>query len=94
MFLITDGQSDWNSRPGPVTDSIAEAIPGIKIIALGIGSGVNNDELESMTEHTNDESILFNGFEDFIDVVDSIILTAQEFGCQSVTVGDVLNKRR
>ena len=94
IIVLTDGKSNVNPKPGPVADTIAQAHPGIKIIALGIGSGVNNEELQSITKHTNDQNILVDGFEDFNNVIDSIILTAQFLGCQSVRDGDVFNKRR
>ena len=53
ILLLTDGKSNHGSNPVTVASQLYTQYENLAIVALGIGSEINYDELVGITNHHN-----------------------------------------
>ena len=75
ILLLTDGKSNHGSNPVTVASQLYNQYENLAIVALGIGSEINYDELVGITNHHNSYNplVLLGSYQNFTDIVNEII---------------------
>eukprot|EP00761_Pharyngomonas_kirbyi_P004861 gb/GECH01004866.1/.p1 GENE.gb/GECH01004866.1/~~gb/GECH01004866.1/.p1 ORF type:complete len:404 (+),score=115.40 gb/GECH01004866.1/:1-1212(+) len=55
LFVVTDGEHNQGKAPGPVAKQMQDK--GTEIFAIGVGDGINKDELHSMASTPKDKHV-------------------------------------
>ena len=95
ILLLTDGHFNKGRNPITVSRQLFETYDQLSIVALGIGNGIDYDELIGITNHNNPSNALVfltEDFNSFHDVVENIKTSLK--GNQDTCSADVLAKKR
>jgi uncharacterized protein YegL len=97
ILLLTDGQSNTGSEPVKVASRLYRQYDDLAIVALGIGSRVNYDELLGITNHYNPFNPLvlyLENYQNFSDIVSEIVKYLSEGQNTCEPGADILEKKR
>ena len=96
ILVLTDGHFNRGRNPITVSGQLFETYDQLSIVALGIGNGIDYDELIGITNHTNPANLLvfwtetFNSFHNIVEKIKTKLASTHQDECSV----DVLAKKR